>query len=167
MNFNPAGLVSNTSAHFDSNLVHRVLSSKRITFPLTIDTIVSFEQISSRNRRRTKLTFLALTIRDAIKEGMGRGGGGEGNNSIESHAFSFAVKNSKLLPSNLLFFLNVRISTVSIFCSRRSRDVIVATIPVKTAFKLRFRSQYRETAAREKRREKQNGSGACNIVKRI
>lgn len=163
MNFNPAGLVSNTSAHFDSNLVHRVLSSKRITFPLTIDTIVSFEQISSRNRRRTKLTFLALTIRDAIKEGVGGGG----NNSIESHAFSFAVKNSKLLPSNLLFFLNVRISTVSMFCSRRSRDVIVATIPVKTAFKLRFRSQYRETAAREKRREKQNGSGACNIVKRI
>ena len=31
---------------------------------------------------------------------------------------------------------------------------------MKTAFKPRFRSQYRETAAREKHREKQNGSGA-------
>lgn len=48
LNFNPGGLVSNTSGHFDSNLAHRVLSSKRITFPFpTIDTIASFQQISS------------------------------------------------------------------------------------------------------------------------
>lgn len=94
--------------HFDSNLVHRVLSSKRITFPFpTIDTIASFRGDLVDNRQ-TKLTFLVLIIRDARRK-----------ETKLLASFSFAVKNSpsKVFPSTFPFFLNVRISTVSMFCS--------------------------------------------------